>query len=72
MNLIATSLLALALTGGGLVSILVWLLILAIIIYVVVLVLNMLPLPPPVKTIAALIIGLVFLIVLLQHLGIAI
>lgn len=60
------------LAAGGLVSFLVYLLILAIVIYVVVLVLNMIPLPQPVKTIALLIIGLVALIFLLHALGIAI
>lgn len=58
--------------AGGLINILISLLILAIVIYVVKLVLDMIPLPPPAKTIVWLILGLVFLIALLHVIGIAI
>lgn len=56
--------------AGGLVSFLIWLLILALIIYVVFLVLGMLPLPAAAKQIITIIIGVIFLLVLLQRLGI--
>lgn len=58
------------LAGSGLISLLVWLLILACVIYIVFLILGMLPLPPQVKTIVCLILGLIFLLVLLNRLGI--
>ncbi len=66
--LLATSLLA----GGGLISFLVWLLILALVIYVVFLVLGMLPLPAPAKQIITVILAIIFLLVLLSHLGVVI
>lgn len=62
---------ALVLGGGGLVSLLIWLLVLAIVCYVVFLILGMLPIPQPIKTIVCLILGLIFLLVLLGHLGFA-
>jgi hypothetical protein len=55
--------------AGGLISLLVWLLIFAIVIYVVYLILGMFTLPPKVREIACLIIGVIFLLVLLQRLG---
>lgn len=58
-----------AIAAGGLINLLVWLLILAIVVYVVYLILGLLPIPQPVKTIACLVIGLIFLLVLLSHLG---
>lgn len=63
---------SLALGGGGLVSLLVWLLILGLVVYCVFLILGMLPLPAPIKTIATIIIAVIFLIVLLGHIGVAI
>ena len=65
------TLLASTLSVAGIVPLLVWLLILAIVIYVFFLVLGMLPIPAPIKTIATLIIALVFLVILFGHLGIA-
>ena len=56
-------------TLSGLVPILVALLVFAIIVYVVHLVLGMLSLPPQVRMIALLILGVVFLIYLFQMLG---
>lgn len=63
-----TPLLALV-SSLGLVHLLIYLLVLAIVIYVVVLVLGMLPLPPGVRQIAALIVGLVGLLYVLSALG---
>ncbi len=51
------------------IELLVSLLILAVVIYVVYLVINMLNLPPPIKTIVCLIVGLIFLVVLLDKVG---
>lgn len=48
---------------------LVTLLILGIIIYAVVLVIGLIPLPAPIKNIAYLIVGIIFLLVLLNYLG---
>lgn len=45
-------------------------LILLVVIYVVKLVMDQIPLPDPIKTIAWLIIGLVFLLILLNQLGV--
>lgn len=47
-----------------------WLLILSLVIYVVFLILGMLPLPGPAKQIITIILALIFLLVLLGHLGI--
>lgn len=58
-------------SGGGLVSLLIWLLVLALVLWAVFLVLGMLPLPAPVKQIATVILAIIFLLVLLQHLGVA-
>jgi hypothetical protein len=59
------------LSGTGLVSLLVWLLILALLIYVVFLILGMLPLPEPAKRIVGIILSIIFLLVVLNHLGFA-
>lgn len=59
------------LAGGGLISLLVWLLILALVIYVVFLVIGMLPLPAPAKQIITVILAIIFLLVILGHLGVA-
>lgn len=64
-------LLAVALSASGLVPLLIWLLVLALVIYVVFLVLGMLPLPGPAKQIITIILAVIFLLVLLQHLGIS-
>lgn len=55
---------------GPLITFLVGLFVLAIVIYVVKLILDMLPLPEPAKIIAYLIIGLVFLVLLFQMIGV--
>lgn len=51
-------------------NLLIGLLILALIIYVVYLIVGMLPLPEPAKQIVMLILAVIFLIILLQKLGI--
>lgn len=51
------------------ISILISLLVLLIVLYVVKLVIDQLTLPPPVKTIVFLIVGLIFLVWLLQIIG---
>ena len=56
-------------TMSFLISLLVALLVLAIILYVVNMIIAMLPLPPQAKTIAYLIVGLLFLLWLLNTLG---
>jgi Zn-dependent protease with chaperone function len=57
------------LKGDAVIELLVSLLILAVVVYVVYLIINMLTLPPPVKTIVYLIVGLIFLVVLLDRVG---
>ena len=47
------------------------LVVLAVVVYVVFLILGMLPIPQPIKTIICLVLGLIFLLVLLGHLGFA-
>jgi len=59
------------LSSGGLIHLLIGLLILACVIYVVFLVLGMLPIPQPIKNILCIILGLIFLLVLLNYLGFA-
>ena len=56
-------------TAGGLISLLIWLLVLAAVIYVIVLILRMLPIPEPFRTIIMVVIGLILLVFLVQHLG---
>lgn len=56
--------------AGGLISLLVWLLIAALVIWCVYLVIGMLPLPAPIKQIVCVILGLIFLLIILSHLGI--
>jgi hypothetical protein len=51
------------------IELLVTLLILAVVIYVVFLILQQIPLPPTVKQIAYIIIGLIFLVILLDKAG---
>ncbi len=51
------------------IELLVSLLILAIVVYVVYLILNQIQLPPPIKTIVYLIVGLILLLVLLDQVG---
>lgn len=65
-------LLAVTFAAGGLVPLLIWLLVLALVVYCVFLILGMLPLPPVAKQIVTIILAVIFLLVLLQHLGIAI
>lgn len=55
--------------GTSLISLLIWLLILACVIYIVFLILGMLPIPAQVKTIITVILGLIFLLVLVERLG---
>jgi uncharacterized membrane protein (DUF373 family) len=52
-----------------LVSLLVWLLVFALIIWLVYYVLGMLPLPPQVKNVVCVILAVLFLIILLERLG---
>ena len=52
------------------IALLVWFLVAAIVIYVVNLVVGMLALPREVKIIAMLIVGVIFLLIILQHLGV--
>lgn len=56
--------------AGGLIGLLVWLLIFVLVMYVVFLVLGMIPLPPQARNIVTLLIGLIFLLILLSHLGV--
>ena len=56
--------------GSGLISLLIELIVFGVIIYVVNLIVGMLSLPPQVKTIVMILIGLIFLIVLLNTVGI--
>lgn len=67
MNLFLLALAPLA--GTGLISLLVWLLILALVIWCVFIVLGMIPLPNPIRQIITVILALIFLLVLLSHLG---
>jgi hypothetical protein len=64
------SLLAAAIASGGLVQLLIWLLVLCLVVYCVFLIVGMLPLPEPAKKIVTIILAVVFLLVLLSHLGI--
>lgn len=48
------------------ISLLVWLLVLALVIVIVVYVIDLLPLPDKIKVIAKIVIGIIFLLVLLQ------
>lgn len=57
-------------TLTGLIPFLLSVVVLCIVLYIVKLVLDMIALPPPVKTIVWLIVGLVALIVLLSQLGV--
>jgi len=68
MNMIALALLA-ALETTGLVSIIVWLVVLAVVVYVIFLILGMLPIPEPIRTILCLGVGLIILLLLVQRLG---
>lgn len=52
------------------IQLLIWLLILLIVLYVVKLVIDALPIPSNIKMIALLIIGLIFLLLILQRLGV--
>ena len=69
MNINALAILAVTLGSSGLVSLLIWLLVLCLVIYVVFLILGMLPIPEPAKKIVTIILAVIFLLVLLQHLG---
>ena len=66
--MIALALLA-ALETTGLVSIIVWLVVLAVVVYVIFLILGMLPIPEPIRTILCLGVGLIILLLLVQRLG---
>lgn len=67
--MIALALFIAALETVGLVSILIWLLVLAIVVYVIFLILGMLPIPEPIRTILCLVVGLIILLLLVQRLG---
>lgn len=60
----------LILGSGGLISLLIWLLILSLVIWVVFMVLGMIPLPAPARNIVTVILAIIFLLVLLGHLGV--
>lgn len=51
------------------IELLISLLILAIIIYAVIVIMGMIPLPPPIRTLVYLIVGLILLVALLDRLG---
>jgi hypothetical protein len=53
----------------ALIPLLISLLIFAIVLYVVILIVGLLPIPQPIKGIVWLVLGLIGLVVLLQHLG---
>lgn len=57
------------LAGAGLIHLLIALLVLSLVIYVCYLILGMLPLPAPAKQIISIILAVVFLLLLLQQLG---
>ncbi len=63
---------AAAVSMGGLINFLVWLLVAALVIWVVFLVLGMLPLPPQVRTIISVILAIVFLHFILSRLGLVV
>ena len=56
-------------TTVPLLQLVIWLLILAVVIWLVFLIIGMLPLPEPIKTIITVVIALIFLLVLVQQLG---
>jgi hypothetical protein len=62
-------LLAETVAASGLISLLIWLLVLAAVVYCLFLLLNMLPIPEPFRTIIVVIIALVLLLVIVQRLG---
>ncbi len=51
------------------ISLVIYLLVLLVVLYIVKLIVDALPLPDNIKTIAMLIVGLIFLVGVLQHLG---
>lgn len=71
MNIMIPFLAVTTLAGGSLISLLVWLLILALVLWAVFAVLGMIPLPGHVRQIVTIILAIIFLLVLLQHLGFA-
>lgn len=58
-----------AMEGAGLISLLIWLVVLAIVIWLVFLIIGMLPLPEPIKTIVTVVIALILLLVVINRLG---
>ena len=66
--MIITPLLALA-EPSGLISILIWLLILCVVIYLFFWVLGKIPLPEPIRTIITVVVALALLLFLVQRLG---
>ena len=64
----ATAVLAAA-EAAGLISLLIWLLVFALIIWVVYLILGLLPLNAQIKQIICVVLGIVFLIILLERMG---
>jgi hypothetical protein len=55
--------------AAGLIALLIWLLVFALIIWVVYLILGLLPLNVQIKQIICVVLGIVFLIILLQRMG---
>ena len=69
MTMTTLALILAALETGGLITLLIWFLVLAIVIYVVFLILGMLPIPEPIRTIVLCILGLILLLVVLNRVG---
>ena len=55
--------------GAGLISLLIWLIVLAVVVWLLFLIVGMLPLPEPIKTIITVVIALILLLVIVQRLG---
>lgn len=62
---------ATTLAGSGIISLLVWILVLAIVAWAIFTLLGMLPLPAPIRQLVTVIVALVFLLWILARLGIA-
>lgn len=55
--------------AAGLISILIWLLILAVVVWVVYMIIGFMKIPEPIGTIICVIVGLIILLLLVQRLG---
>lgn len=58
-----------AVEGSGLISLLIWLIVLAVVVWLLFLIIGMLPLPEPIRTIITVVIALILLLVIVQRLG---